>query len=526
MWRTLGINETDWQQTSLSVQTKLRSQYCEIHSLRLRSVYAQKQLASLTAPAADIKRLNQRIASQQNQILHLQRQLTATAQQSAEITRLKAEITALKEKLGQNSRNSSLPPSSDSPFYKPAPKRELSDCKQGAQVGHTGVGRNLKPIAQVDRVVDLRPFVCTSCGSLLLGADNSPARRQIVEITAVGTLLTEYRRHALRCLSCRKINRGEWSEIAKNGVFGAKVVAVIGYLTGRLGISQRDAADVMQELFAVKISLGSISAAQKRLSQMLADPVTALQELVEQELVCLVDETSWKEKQSKPWLWVKATKRATVFRILPGRSQKDAKTIIGRNESGFVTSDRYPGYSYLAGANRQICWAHLKRDFQAFAEREGDSKAVGEGLLEQSKELFCLWQKVRDGTLEKSDFQKSVAPIREKVSDLLFAGTLSTNSKTGNACSGILKMEVSLWTFSQVEGIEPTNNQAERALRRAVIWRRKSFGTQSETGSRFVERILTVVTTLRQQGRSVFEYLCKVCLKPQPVQSTIELALT
>ncbi|MBA3600473.1 MAG: IS66 family transposase [Acidobacteria bacterium] len=526
MWRTLGINETDWQQTSLSVQTKLRSQYCEIHSLRLRSVYAQKQLASLTAPAADIKRLNQRIASQQNQILHLQRQLTATAQQSAEITRLKAEITALKEKLGQNSRNSSLPPSSDSPFCKTAPKRELSDCKQGAQAGHTGVGRNLKPIAQVDGVVDLRPFVCTSCGSLLLGADNSPARRQIVEITAAGTLLTEYRRHALRCLSCRKINRGEWSETAKNGMFGAKVVAVIGYLTGRLGISHRDAADAMQELFAVKISLGSISAAQKRLSQMLAEPVTALQELVEQELVCLVDETSWKEKQSKPWLWVKATKRATVFRILPGRSQKDAKTIIGRNESGFVTSDRYPGYSYLAGANRQICWAHLKRDFQAFAEREGDSKAVGEGLLEQSKELFCLWQKVRDGTLEKSDFQKSVAPIREKVSDLLFAGTLSMNSKTGNTCSGILKMEVSLRTFSQVEGIEPTNNQAERALRRAVIWRRKSFGTQSETGSRFVERILTVVTTLRQQGRSVFEYLCKVCLKPQPVQSTIELALT
>jgi len=234
-----------------------------------------------------------------------------------------------------------------------------------------------------------------------------------------------------------------------------------------------------------------------------------------------------KEKQTKPWLWVKATAaRATVFRILPGRSQKDARAMIGKNEKGFVTSDRYAGYNHLASANRQICWAHLKRDFQAIAERQGDSKAVGEGLLEQSKELFCLWQKVRDGTLEKSDFQRLVAPIKEKVSDLLFAGTLSTNSKTGNTCSRILKLEVSLWTFSQVEGIEPTNNQAERALRRAVIWRRKSFGTQSETGSQFVERILTVATTLRQQGRSVCEYLCKVCLKPQPVQSTIELALT
>lgn len=322
MWRTLGIDETDWQQTSLSVQTKLRSQYCDIHSLRLRSVYAQKQLASLTAPAAAIKRLNQQIASQQNQILHLQRQLTATARQSAEITRLKAEITGLKEKLGQNSRNSSLPPSSDSPFGKPAVRREPSGCQQGAQKGHAGVGRKLKPISEVDRVVDLRPLACSSCGSLLLGADESPARRQVVEITDVGTTLTEYRRYALRCLSCQKLNRAEWSEQARDGAFGGRVIGVVGYLTGRLGISQRDAKDAMQELFAVKIGLGSISAAQKRLSGNLAEPVAALHELVEQELVCLVDETSWKEKQTKPWLWVKATRKATIFRILPGAAKR------------------------------------------------------------------------------------------------------------------------------------------------------------------------------------------------------------
>ncbi len=179
----------------------------------------------------------------------------------------------------------------------------------------------------------------------------------------------------------------------------------------------------------------------------------------------------------------------------------------------------------MASANRQICWAHLKRDFQAIAERKGDSKTVGEGLLEQSKELFRLWHQVRDGTLQRLEFQKLIAVVKAKVSELLFAGTQSTNSKTGNTCSGILKLEVSLWTFSQIEGVEPTNNQAERVLRRAVIWRRKSFGTQSATGSRFVERILTVVTTLRQQGRSVFDYLCQVCQKPQPVQTITKLAL-
>ncbi|MGI8495412.1 MAG: hypothetical protein ACR2L1_08895, partial [Pyrinomonadaceae bacterium] len=167
-------------------------------------------------------------------------------------------------------------------------RREPSGCKQGAQTGHAGVGRKLKPISEVDRVVHLRPLACSSCGSLLLGADESPARRQVVEITDVGTTLTEYRRHALRCLSCQKFNRVEWSEQAQSGAFGGRVIGIVGYLTGRLGISQRDAKDAMQELFAVKIGLGSISAAQKRLSGNLAEPVAALHELVEQESVSLV----------------------------------------------------------------------------------------------------------------------------------------------------------------------------------------------------------------------------------------------
>ncbi len=231
MWRTLGISEFDWQQTPAAVQTKLRLQHHETHSLKLRSVFHQKQLASLSEPSTEIQRLNQRIVSQQKQITRLQQQLTETVRQSSEIARLNAEITALKEKLGQNSRNCSLPPSSDSPF-KPAPRREPSGCKEGAQIGHRGAGRNLTPITEVDAIVELRPSACSFCGSLLLGADDSPARRQIVEITAAGTVLTEYRRHVLRCLSCRKLNRPEWSETAGNGAFGAKVVAVIGYLTG------------------------------------------------------------------------------------------------------------------------------------------------------------------------------------------------------------------------------------------------------------------------------------------------------
>ncbi len=369
----------------------------------------------------------------------------------------------------------------------------------------------MKPIDEVDCIVDLRPDACSSCGSLLLGEDFNPARRQVIEITDTGTFLTEYRRHVLRCLFCRKLNRMNWSETANGGAFGAQVSAVIGYLTGRLGISQRDAVDAMQELFTVKIGLGSIAALQRRLSKALAEPVAEIHRFVQNQSVCGVDETSWREKGCQPWLWVATTEKATVFRILPGRSKADAHQIIGNSIGGIVTTDRYPGYGWLPAHHRQICWAHLKRDFQAIAERDGDSQLIGEKLLEQSKELFKLWQRVRDGTLEKADFQKLLEPIREEIKELLLEGTTAEHSKTGNTCRNILKLEYSLWTFARIEGVEPTNNQAERVLRRAVLWRRKSFGTQSETGSRFVERILTVVTTLRQQRRSVLDYLNKAC---------------
>lgn len=361
-------------------------------------------------------------------------------------------------------------------------RRQSTGRKSGAQAGHQGVGRVLKPIEEVDQLIELRLDACAFCGSLLLGEDSRPAHRQVVEITAAGTCLTEYRRHALPYLVCKKLNRTGWSETATSGAFGTKVTAVIGYLTGRPEISQRDTVEAMQELFKVKIGLGSISALPHRLSKALAEPVKEIHNLVQEQLVCFVDETSWKEKDKQPWLWVVATQKATVFQIQPGRRQVNAHQIIGKSINGIVTTDRYPGYAWLPTHHRQICWAHLKRDFQAISERMGDSQIIGEKLLEQSTELFKLWQRFRDGTLEKDDFQKLIEPIRERVRQLLHEGTASTHSK-----------------------VEPTNNQAERALQRAVIWRRKSFGTQSESGSRFVERILSVVATLRQQRRSVLD---------------------
>jgi transposase len=176
-----------------------------------------------------------------------------------------------------------------------------------------------------------------------------------------------------------------------------------------------------------------------------------------------------------------------------------------------VGSDRWSGYNWLDPQRRQLCWAHLKRDFQKLVERGGESQRLGEALLVQVEQLFRLWQRVRDGTLNRSDFQTQVEPIRTQVHVLLGEGAELSQDKTRHTCENLLKLEPALWTFVRLEGVEPTNNHAERCLRRAVLWRRRSFGTQSKTGSRFVERVLTTVTSLRQQKRDVLDFLTAAC---------------
>jgi transposase len=208
---------------------------------------------------------------------------------------------------------------------------------------------------------------------------------------------------------------------------------------------------------------------------------------------------------------VNATRRVTAFRVAAKRDAATAREVIGEVKTGIITTDRYLGYSWLATRRRQVCWAHLKRDFQAISERSGESQKLGEALLEQTKEVFRLWHQVGEGSLSRRKFQQLIAPVQQRVKELLDEGSDCRSSKTGGTCRQIRMVEATLWTFVRVRGVEPTNNEAERALRRAVLWRRKSFGTQSVAGSRFVERILTVVTTLRQQGRDVLDYLTAAC---------------
>jgi transposase len=302
-----------------------------------------------------------------------------------------------------------------------------------------------------------------------------------------------------------------WGEEVPEGSFGARLQATVAYLTGRLGLSHRDCLEALNVLHGVRMSLGTVSAIQRQVSQAVAAPVTTAQEFVRRQGVNHVDETGWKEQGRLSWLWVNATEQVTTFEVAARRDAATARTVIGEAKGGIITTDRYLGYSWLATARRQVCWAHLKRDFQAIAERAGDAQEIGEALLAQTKEVFRLWHELREGTISRRKFQHLIAPVQQRVTELLAAGSECRSRKTRGTCRHIRAVEAALWTFVRVRGVEPTNNSAERALRRAVLWRRKSFGTQSAAGSRFVERILTVVTTLRQQGREVMEYLTAAC---------------
>jgi transposase len=427
------------------------------------------------------------------------------------VMELRQRVAQLEARLNQTSRNSSKPPSSDPPHTKPRTAKESSGRKTGGQPGHEGHGRKLKPESEVAQVIEVRPEQCRQCGTLLLGEDAEPERHQVTEVPRIAPVVTEYRRHCLRCVACGAHTQAEWPATMPTGSFGPRVQATVGYLTGRSGASQREVQDILATLYQTEVSVGGIGGLEQAVSAALAAPVAEAAKYVRRQPVRNADETSWREKTQRKWLWISVTPLVTIFRLLKTRGAAGAKELLGDVVWGIIGTDRYAAYHWLDPRQRQLCWAHLKREFIAWSERTGETARIGLALLAVEKQLFTLWYRVRDGTLAWADFQGAMLPLMARVRTLLQEGVGSADTKTQGTCRNLLKLEAALWTFVWEPGVEPTNNSAERPLRRAVLWRRRSFGTQSEAGSQFVERILTAVTTLRQQRRDVLDYLTTAC---------------
>ena len=323
--------------------------------------------------------------------------------------------------------------------------------------------------------------------------------------------VTEYRLHVLRCAHCDLLTEAEWPVGVPRSPFGASVHAWVGLLSGGYRQSKRNVRALLADAFRVALSPGTVCRLEHTVSDAVAAPVVAAQAYVQQQEAANLDETSFRQGHLTMWLWTAVTAKVTVFAIRLSRGRDVVRELLGDAASMIVGSDRYVAYSERAPQRRQVCWAHLARNFKVFVERGGTAALIGQTLLAQVDTLFHWWHRVRDGTLERSSFQTYVSGLRHRVHMELWYGQQLADANTAATCRQMLAVEPAMYTFVRRDDVQPTNNAAERALRHGVIWRKTSFGTQSDAGTRYVERMLTVRDTLRQQQRSMLEFLTQAC---------------
>ena len=436
---------------------------------------------------------------------------------AAQVVTLTARMHELEARLGQHSGNSSRSPSSDPPQAPRRPVAPPSGRARGGQPGHVAHQRAVVPPERVDEVVDHRPSTCTHCLAVLPLAPLSDdfVAHHVTDLPVVRAVVTEHRLHRVCCSTCGQATRATLPPDVPAGAFGPRVQATVAVLSGGYRLSRRQVADACGTLLDVPLSVGSVDRLCQDTATALVEPVAAVQATLPMAPVANADETRWPQAGKTQWLWVVVTGLVTVFTIAASRGNQVIKGLLGEDYIGIVGSDRYSGYAWLDVAYRQVCWAHLKRDFQGLVDRGGAATEVGTAALALVHELFAAWHQFRDGMLDRAGLQAQMQPIQDAFSALLPLGATGPNPTSATLCRSLDRLWPALWTFVDEDGVEPTNNAAERAIRPAVLWRKGSYGTQSDGGARFVERLLTVTATCRQQGRSVLDYLTDVCTAAQ-----------
>ena len=430
---------------------------------------------------------------------------TVLGQQREQIRQFQQQLADTTAKLNTNSSNSSLPPSSDRFHVKrcPPPPPDQPRKQRGGQPGHPRRQRLLVPPDQVRETIPRIPTTCRRCGKPLTGNDPDPLRHQVAELPVVQADVVEYQLHRLTCPCCQTSTCGTLPPGVK-GHFGPRLEATLALLAGHYRLGLRPVVALAGDLWSLNISTGMVSKLRQRTAEALLFPWVQVALYVRSQNVN-IDETHWREAKKRAYLWAVVTRLAALFRIAKGRTAQVAESLLGKHYPGVATCDRLKSYWWIK--RLQWCWAHLRRDFQAMIDRGRPGKTIGERLLAQSNTLFHLWHQLGEGKLSRTRFQKAMKPVREAVRLALEAGRKCRCSKTAGTCKELLDHEKWLWTFVDVEGVEPTNNEAERTERHGVLWRKTSGGTDSPQGSRFVERVLTVVHTCRRQGKKVLDYL-------------------
>jgi transposase len=320
----------------------------------------------------------------------------------------------------------------------------------------------------------------------------------------------EHRAQRVRCPECGRRTHAELPHEVSASAFGPRLQAALVALSVRNRVSRRDVVELAEELFSARISTGTVDAILARASEALAEPYEDLLRRVRGARALNVDETGWRTAGERRALWGAFTKRHALFAIAPDRHEDHAKSLLAHTEA-IVTSDRWWAYAHLPLRRRQLCWSHLKRDFAAHAEGLGAEKEFGEAGLALCEQIFWAWE-VFTHTRERRELKRTIRSLQRIYKPIIrtYASKRARNKRCRGMARNLLKAWPALWTFAAHNGVEPTNNHAERALRSAVIYRKLSLGSQSEGGERRIERLLSAHTTCRLQRRSLFAYLSEL----------------
>lgn len=426
------------------------------------------------------------------------------------VAELEAQVRDLLARLGTNASNSSVPPSANPPQAPKPVVKKPTGRKPGGQPGHTANRAVRLPPERVQRVIPLIPDTCERCQEPLPREpgpnDPEPTWHQVAELPKVLVQVTEYQGHARTC-TCGHVTRAVIPAEVQAHRFGSRLTAALAYLAGSPHVSKRGIEEISETLFGMPVALGTVANLEQETSVALQAAHEEAAEAVRAAPTKHVDESGWKQAGQRRWLWTAATTTVAFFVIHAKRGAVGLTALLGETIQGIIHSDRWSAYRRLLVECRQLCWAHLKRDFQKCVDRGGPAQVIGEQGLTLVAALFERWHRFRGGGGDRAALQADMQPIQEAWHRLLEEGSACADKKAARFCKNLLALEPALWTFVRADGVEPTNNHAERILRSGVLWRKISFGCHSDAGCRFVERLLTVVQTLRLQERNVLDYL-------------------
>lgn len=432
------------------------------------------------------------------------------AEHEARIRVLEAQLLALQTQL-RDLLDQLKPPKPGSPMPPtPRPAKAPTGKRRGGQKGHSPHLKKWLPRERVTAVVPHEPRQCGQCQASLAEQPNllPPKIHQVIELPRQPLLVTQHEGHSRTC-ACGTVTTAAIPATIRRYTIGPRLAAAMSSMVGLDGLSKRSVESMLATTFGVEVSLGTISNTEQAMSAALEQPYQEARRAVAAAPVKGLDETGWKEAGRKRWLWtaIAAKLGVVVFLIHPRRNLDALQHVLG-TVTGLVVSDRWSIYvTNLPEDHHQLCWAHLKRNWQAQAERHAKAQPLADRWFDLHKRIFQLWHRFEKGDLTREQLQVRMNPHMAAVTQLLTDGSRSREAGLARFCKRLSGVVPRLWLFVLNDGVPPTTNDAERVQRRAVIWRRRSFGCASAAGCRFVERLLTVTETLRMQGRCVLDYL-------------------